>query len=96
MGGHRQENRRSESHYVLFDLGDQSLLEKFDWEPGQFRVTMYNPEYLNRTHTRGRHQYLVAREVIEADLVVNLPKLKTHMKAGITGALKKFSWDQWE
>lgn len=88
VAGHRQENRRSESYYVLFDLGEQSLLEKFDWEPGQFRVTMYNPEYLNRTHTRGRHQYLIAREVIEADLVVNLPKLKTHMKAGITGALK--------
>jgi hypothetical protein len=49
---------------------------------------MYNPDYLNRTHTRGRHQYLIAREVIEADLVVNLPKLKTHKKAGITGALK--------
>ena len=87
-GNHRSENRRPESDYVLFDLGDQSLLEKFDWEPGQFRVTMYNPDYLNRTHCRGRHQYLIARDVIESDLVVNLPKLKTHKKAGITGALK--------
>ena len=88
IGGNRMENLRPESHYVLYDLGDQSLLEMFDWEPGQFRVTMYNPDYLSRTHTRGRHQYLVAREVIESDLVVNLPKLKTHKKAGITGALK--------
>ena len=88
IGDHRSENRRHESNYVLFDLGDQSLLETFDWDPGQFRVTMYNPDYLNRTHARGRHQYLIAREVIEADLLVNLPKLKTHMKAGITGALK--------
>jgi len=88
IGANRIENRRNESHYVLFDLRGQSLLEKFDWEPGQFRVTMYNPDYLNRTHSRGRHQYLIAREVIEADLVLNLPKLKTHMKAGITGALK--------
>jgi uncharacterized protein (DUF362 family) len=88
IGGHREEGRRPESNYVLFDLGERSLLEPLAWEPGQFRVTMYNPDYLNRTHTRGRHQYLVAREVIDADLVVNLPKLKTHMKAGITGALK--------
>ena len=88
LGSHREEGRRPESDYVLFDLAGRSLLERLAWEPGQFRVTMYNPDYLNRTHTRGRHQYLVAREVIEADLVVNLPKLKTHMKAGITGALK--------
>jgi uncharacterized protein (DUF362 family) len=88
LGGRRKEGRRPESDYVLFDLGESSLLEPLAWEPGQFRVTMYNPDYLNRTHTRGRHQYLVAREVLDTDLVVNLPKLKTHMKAGITGALK--------
>jgi Domain of unknown function (DUF362) len=43
---------------------------------------------LQRTHGAGRHQYLVAREVIEADVVINLPKLKSHRKACITGALK--------
>ena len=37
---------------------------------------------------RGRHRYLVARELIEADVVFNVPKLKTHKKAGVTGALK--------
>jgi hypothetical protein len=88
LGSHREEDLRPESNYVLFDLGERSLLEPLAWEPGQFRVTMYNPDYLSRTHTRGRHQYLVAREVIDADVVVNLPKLKTHKKAGITGALK--------
>jgi uncharacterized protein (DUF362 family) len=88
LGSRREEDRRAESNFILFDLAERSLLEPLAWEPGQFRVTMYNPDYLSRTHTRGRHQYLVAREVMEADLVVNLPKLKTHMKAGVTGALK--------
>jgi hypothetical protein len=41
-----------------------------------------------RTHAPGRHRYLVARQVMEADVVINLPKLKTHKKAGITCALK--------
>jgi hypothetical protein len=41
-----------------------------------------------RTHGPGRHQYLVARAATEADVVVNLPKLKTHKKAGVTCALK--------
>jgi uncharacterized protein (DUF362 family)/Pyruvate/2-oxoacid:ferredoxin oxidoreductase delta subunit len=31
---------------------------------------------------------VVSRKVIEADLIVNLPKLKTHMQTTLTGALK--------
>jgi hypothetical protein len=49
---------------------------------------MYDPELMHRTHSLGKHQYLIARDVIEADVVINLPKLKTHKKAGLTGALK--------
>jgi hypothetical protein len=41
-----------------------------------------------KTHGPGRHQYLVARDVIDADVIINLPKLKTHKKAGVTCALK--------
>ena len=48
---------------------------------------MYNPELLGENHSAGRHRYLIAREIIEADLVINLPKLKTHKKSGVTGAL---------
>jgi hypothetical protein len=73
---------------VLFDLGEMSLLEPLAADARNFRVTMYNPDWLLRTHAPGRHQYLVAREVIDADIVISLPKLKTHRKAGITGALK--------
>jgi hypothetical protein len=49
---------------------------------------MYNPDILVRHHGKGSHQYLIAREAIEADVVINLPKLKTHKKACLTGALK--------
>ncbi len=73
--------------YVLFDLGQDSLLEPIT-EDGNFRVTMYDPEKLAKTHCPGRHQYLLAKEVFEADVVINLPKLKTHRKSGLTAALK--------
>lgn len=79
---------RSESDYILFELADQSLLEPITNSDASFRVTMYDPAELARTHSPRHHQYLVAREVIEADVVVNVPKLKTHQKAGLTGALK--------
>ena len=74
--------------YVLFDLAQDSLLESISSKRPTFRITCYDPRQLARTHARGKHQYLVARDVIEADLVINLPKLKTHKKAGITCALK--------
>jgi hypothetical protein len=74
--------------YVLFDLGVESLLEPIAQDAARFRVTMYNPDLMRQTHAPGRHQYLIAREVIESDVVINLPKLKTHEKACVTGALK--------
>lgn len=82
------ENRQSEDRFVLFDLGCHSLLEPITDGNGSFRVTCYDPQLMARTHAPGRHQYLVARDVIDADVIVNLPKLKTHKKAGVTCALK--------
>jgi uncharacterized protein (DUF362 family) len=82
------ESLQSEERFVLFDLGRQSLLEPITDGRDSFRVTCYDPRLLARTHAPGRHQYLVAKEVIEADVIINLPKLKTHKKAGITCALK--------
>jgi len=79
---------RTADQYVLFDLAEHSDLEPISDEAAQFRVTKYDPDALARTHRRGRHQYLIAREAIEADVVINVPKLKTHKKAGVTGALK--------
>ena len=79
---------RGDEDFVLFDLGSDSLLEPITTRAGRYRVTMYPPDALDRTHRPGTHQYLVAREVIEADVVLNVPKLKTHMKAGVTGTLK--------
>jgi uncharacterized protein (DUF362 family) len=84
----RSEGVRGLEHFVLFDLGEESLLEPLAADASKFRVTMYNPDLLQRTHAAGRHQYLIAKEVIEANVVINLPKLKTHRKACVTGALK--------
>jgi uncharacterized protein (DUF362 family) len=83
-----QEGCRPMNEYILYDLGSDSLLETITLLNSEFRVTMYNPDLLKRTHGPGKHQYLITRDVIEADIVINIPKLKTHKKACITGALK--------
>jgi uncharacterized protein (DUF362 family) len=82
------EELRPESEYVLVDLGADSLLEPISKDWKKFRVTVYDPRKMRPHHQPGRHRYLIAREIPEADLVVNVPKLKAHKKAGITCCLK--------
>jgi uncharacterized protein (DUF362 family) len=82
------EDLQPEDRFTLFDLGRESLLEPISETGNRFRVAWYDPRLMARTHHPGVHQYLVAKEVVEADIIINLPKLKTHRKAGITCALK--------
>lgn len=82
------EGARGLEHYVEPDLGADSFLEPLSGGADTFRVTMYDPAKLPTHHARGRHRYLMAREAFEANLVVNLPKLKAHKKAGLTCCLK--------
>ena len=82
------EELRPESEYVLVDLGPDSLLEPISGDWKKFRVTVYDPRKMRAHHRPGRHRFLIAREILEADLVVNVPKLKAHKKAGITCCLK--------
>lgn len=82
------ETVRNADQYVLFDLGIASFLEPISSGSPRFRVTMYDPRALESAHGKGRHRYLVAREVMDSTVVINLPKLKTHKKSCITGVLK--------
>ena len=42
-----------------------------------------------RSHHHGNtHEYLISKTILDADCVINLPKLKTHKKTGITGSMK--------
>jgi len=76
------------SNYIIFDLGKDSYLESISSTKNIFRVTDYNPDRLAESHTIGMHKYCITKELFEADLVISMPKIKTHQKAGITGALK--------
>lgn len=43
---------------------------------------------VNQAHDGSRNLYSISKSVIEADVFINVPKLKTHKKAGITASLK--------
>jgi uncharacterized protein (DUF362 family) len=74
--------------YEIIDLESTSFLEDISDYADKFRVTCYDPRLMTSHHQRGKHEYLVTRKIFNADLMINLPKMKTHIKAGLTGALK--------
>lgn len=73
--------------YVKFDLEDDSEFCGHSGG-GNYYGADYDSAELNRHHSCGRHEYLVSGTAINADVVINLPKLKTHKKAGVTVSLK--------
>lgn len=72
---------------VAFDLGQASEFAEHGGS-GRYYGADYDAGEVNRHHSGGRHEYLIAGCAIESDVVFSLPKLKTHKKAGITLALK--------
>ncbi|MSR05500.1 MAG: DUF362 domain-containing protein [Gemmatimonadetes bacterium] len=49
---------------------------------------VYHREETIRHHTGGRHDYEISRTIMEADVVVSVPKLKVHKKVGVTLNIK--------
>jgi uncharacterized protein (DUF362 family) len=74
--------------YVAVDLGKRSLLAPLDHLSEKFRVTSYDCRQMREHHNSQKHEYLIPKTVLDADVVINLPKLKTHRKVGLTAALK--------
>ena len=75
------------THHVV-DLGKESFLEDIAEYSDRFRVTCYKPSLMKNHHRYGTHQYLVSNRVFDVDFMINLAKMKTHIKAGLTGAMK--------
>jgi hypothetical protein len=74
--------------YREVDLGAHSFFEGSGLDPRGFRGADYDPGPTVDNHQGGRHVYLLSETVLRADLIVNLPKWKTHKKTGVTLALK--------
>ena len=74
--------------YTVIDLAADSCHAGRQVDFRNYRVTDYNPNLMNRCHNSVNHQYLISNSLLSADVVINIPKLKTHRKAGLTCALK--------
>lgn len=76
--------------YQEVDLGTDSLLCSLMDGKSEFGVSQYPRYRMRAAHTLTVNKYLFPKAILNADLVVSLPKMKTHQKAGMTGALKNF------
>src|SRR5579859_2257879 len=69
---------------------DSFLIEHPESSTSQYRVLDYDYRKTQAAHKNGSHTYFVSRSVLEADVIVNVPKLKTHEKVAVTCGLKGY------
>jgi uncharacterized protein (DUF362 family) len=75
--------------YRTIDLGERSAFAAAGAPPGEL-LRFHRSHYTTPVphHTSGRHEYSLPQTVLDADVVINLPKLKTHKKTAVTLSLK--------
>lgn len=75
--------------YVKVDLREHSAFAELGPELCNL---LYGSEYdtreIRERHRDGRHEYMLSRSVLTADVVISLPKFKTHKKTGLTVNMK--------
>lgn len=74
--------------YVKVDLGRYSAFAEIEHLCHLLYGSEYDTSEIRHHHTGGVHEYLISGTVLSADCVINLPKLKTHKKTGITASMK--------
>ncbi len=72
----------------MINLFSNSLHSENDFKYKRYRVTNYNKRKMINHHYPNNHQYLISSTVLKSSFVVNIPKMKTHHKAGVSLSLK--------
>ena len=73
---------------LKIDIGKES--KHYSKVKKEYRINCYTDEKINQYHSGEKHEYVISKIALEADVIINLPKPKTHRFAGITGAQKNF------
>jgi len=82
----------SNAKYTLVELDEKSILNDLysGNEKIKFRVSDYNPNMTESFHGYKNHKYIINNDILSSDVIISVPKLKTHEKVGITIGLKGF------
>lgn len=74
--------------YRVVDLASRSRFADVERRAGRYRFHRSHKHTPQPHHSDGKHEYSIPRTVLAADCIVNLCKLKTHKKSGVTLACK--------
>ena len=84
----RVQKERDPKGYSVVDLKEKSYLLTEQKDSSKLEITNYGTGTVSKHHNQNRNEYLIAKTILNADLFINVPKLKTHRKAGVTLSLK--------
>ena len=74
--------------YTSVDLSTDSCFFEVFERSRRLEITDYPPNTVGKHHNKDVNEYYLSNTVLNSDLFINIPKLKTHRKAGITASLK--------
>lgn len=81
---------------VVNDISQSVLVDVSDYTShrrdlaARYKVSDYTAKATASYHHGPTHKYSISRAALEADVIINLPKPKTHRLTGMTGARKNF------
>ena len=92
LSGRRIVKEIKENHHTTtVNLDELSLLEKQKNNGNyKYRVSNYDHTRTEKLQGKHNHRYIINNEILTSDVIISVPKLKTHEKVGITVGLKGF------
>lgn len=74
--------------YSIINLGSKSELMPIINDYKKFEITDYGKGTVSKHHNMTKNEYCIPNTILSADVFINVPKLKTHRKAGLSCAMK--------
>jgi uncharacterized protein (DUF362 family) len=73
--------------YVIVDLKEKSEFSEWD-DFSKIYGADYDREEVMNHHNKDKNEYCVSKTILNADVVISVPKMKVHRKTGVTLNLK--------
>lgn len=77
---------------IIVNIGNESRLEELTDNQYENFVMVLGcyPDNIKNFHSRGNHKYLFNKWVLTSDVIINMPKIKTHRRVGMTACSKNY------
>lgn len=85
-----RKNQNAEVECITVKINEKSSFSELDNIEKEYSITNYDLKLMNAHHTGSIHEYIIPKDVLNADVIINMPKPKTHRKAGMTACMKNF------